>query len=50
MPSQLASWITGTLMSKKPSTNEARYSSAMPPVAATTPSVKFSVTLIRPLR
>ena len=27
-----------------------RYSRAMPPVAATTPSLKFSVALIRPLR
>ncbi|MNT28686.1 hypothetical protein D3C72_1643910 [compost metagenome] len=50
MPIQPPWWIIGTLMLKKLSTNEARYSSAIPPVAATTPSLKFSVTLIRPLR
>ncbi len=50
MPSRLASWITGTLMLKKLSTKEARYTSAMPPVAANTPILNFSVTLITPLR
>ncbi|CAM5618289.1 hypothetical protein RLIN73S_06032 [Rhodanobacter lindaniclasticus] len=35
---------------KKPITKLARYSSRMPPVAATMPSLNFSVARIRPLR
>ena len=33
-------------MPKKPSTIDTRYKSAMPPVAAKTPSLKFSVALM----
>ncbi len=50
MPIQLASWMKP--MPSRPNNRMpmfTRYSRKMPPVAATTPSLKFSVALIRPL-
>ena len=51
MPIRLLSWMK--LMPLRPNRPRpicTRYSRAIPPVAATTPSLKFSVALIRPLR
>ncbi|MNN83199.1 hypothetical protein D3C81_2002170 [compost metagenome] len=50
MPIRPDSWMKGIWMLNMPSTIVARYTSAIPPVAATTPSLKFSVALISPLR
>ena len=48
MPISPLSWMNGTRMPKNPSTGRARYTRQQPPVAATTPSLNFSVARMMP--